>query len=360
MIEKIKIDNFKSIDNLELELKNLTLLTGTNSAGKSTIIQSILFSSDYLDSRILNEYLQSLGDFNDLKNRNLNKKKIIFELISGKKLIVTSINFENMLIKSARGNNILEYGENLFYLEYGKNLFYLSADRIKPREIEPFKNIVEQNEKEFGINGEMLISCYENFKNTPINDNLIQKIDSVSKTLQSQIDYWLKKILDVDITFNTEKISSTYLKTFYKIGDDNLEYKPNNIATGINYLISILILCLSSKKDDVIIIENPEIHLHPKAQSGLSSFLSFVASKGIQLIIETHNDHIINKLCWCVFKKEIDSKDVVIYYKDRDINFEKIEITKDGNFRDSKGDNQFPNGFYEATLNEILEINSQC
>ena len=348
MIDKIEINNFKSIDKLELEFKNLTLLTGTNSAGKSTVIQSILFSSNYLSSKILAEYLDSLGDFSDLKNRNLNEKKINFELINKNSTTTTSIDIDQ----------ISQVGDTADYiLEYGKNLFYLSADRVKPKEIESYKKLFENSKKEFGINGEMIINYYENFKTMQLADNLI--IDESSKTLQSQIDYWLKEILNIDIAFNTEKISSTFLKTFYKIENDNLEYKPNNIATGINYLISILILCLSSKKDDVIIIENPEIHLHPKAQSGLSSFLSFIASKGIQLIIETHNDHIINKIRYSIFKQEIDSDDIIIYYKDRDINFEKIEINNKGYFKYRDRVNKFPDGFYDATLNEIFEINSQ-
>ena len=68
------------------------------------------------------------------------------------------------------------------------------------------------------------------------------------------------------------------------------------MGSGISYLISILIACLGSEEKSTIIIENPEIHLHPKAQSRLCEFLYFVSQSGRQLFVETHSDHIFNGL----------------------------------------------------------------
>ena len=115
---------------------------------------------------------------------------------------------------------------------------------------------------------------------------------------------------------------------------------------------------LSAKKGNIIIIENPEIHLHPKSQAMLGEFFAFIASKGIQLIIETHNDHIINKIRYGVFKGNLQAKDVIIYYRGlKDKRSEKIEITPEGFFKRENGDYGFPEGFYDATLKEIYEIN---
>ena len=55
-----------------------------------------------------------------------------------------------------------------------------------------------------------------------------------------------------------------------------------------------MVVCLSAKENDFIIIENPEIHLHPKAQARLADFFCFVSKSNIQILIETHSDHIFN------------------------------------------------------------------
>jgi len=180
--------------------------------------------------------------------------------------------------------------------------------------------------------------------------------DESSYTLETQVNYWLKYITDIEnIEFFTEKSTPNTVKSFYKI--EGFEFFPENIGSGVSYLLTMLIVCLSAKKGNIIIIENPEIHLHPKSQAKLGEFFSFIAAKGIQLIIETHNDHIINRICYEEFKENIKSKDIVIQYKENsNTQFQKIEIKK-GQFFNKKGENRFPEGFFDATLKEIFEIN---
>ena len=172
--------------------------------------------------------------------------------------------------------------------------------------------------------------------------------------LPRQVNYWLKSILNT--TVETEDIADTnQVKARFK--NSSLSVRPKNIGSGISYITSILVICLSAKKKQIVIIENPEIHLHPKAQSKLGEFLAFVASKGIQIIIETHNDHLINRFRYEVFEGNLKSDEIIIHYKEKDTPFEQIEITENGKFCDKHGENSFPSGFYDATLKEIFKIN---
>ena len=99
-------------------------------------------------------------------------------------------------------------------------------------------------------------------------------------------------------------------------------------------------------------IENPEIHLHPAAQSRLGEFFAFIANAGIQLIIETHCDHLINKLQYLVFKKKFDSENTIIYYKKGIVDtFERIQLNRYGRFEP-----EFPDGFFDATLADLIEM----
>ncbi len=94
----------------------------------------------------------------------------------------------------------------------------------------------------------------------------------------------------------------------------NKNVRPYHVGAGISYIIGILILSLSIDKGKTIILENPEIHLHPKAQSELASFLAFIAKSGVQIIIETHSDHIFNGIRKAVHKNEISNDDVSIQF----------------------------------------------
>jgi len=160
----------------------------------------------------------------------------------------------------------------------------------------------------------------------------------------------------LDTEIKTEEIGGTnHVKASFKNG--NAFVRPKNIGSGISYLTAILIVCLAAKKGQVIIVENPEIHLHPKAQSKIGEFLAFVASKGIQIIIETHNDHIINRFRYEVYKGNLKSNQIIIHYKEGILPFEQIEISGKGFFSNKFGENSFPEGFYDATINEIYKIN---
>ena len=346
MIEKLHIEAFKCFKKESLEFRNLTVLTGTNGSGKSSVIQSLLqlslhTNSDY--SSPLLKYLDFVSDFDEVVNFDMD--------VDSYSLGIDGFG-GNINLSSTRDSGVqfvlTDISEKISYSK--GNLIFLSADRIGPQDTYD-KNINPLDR--FGIYGEYAISFLEKARREryQVIDELVQ---GDRKFLDSQVNYWLYHILDTEI--ETEEIDSTnQIKARFKNGSEFV--RPKNIGSGISYLASILIICLSAKKEQVIIIENPEIHLHPKAQAKLGEFLAFVASKGIQIIIETHNDHLINRICYEQFKGILSSTEVIIHYKESSKKqFETLEIVE-GNFKNHNGENRFPEGFYDATLNEIFEIN---
>lgn len=67
-----------------------------------------------------------------------------------------------------------------------------------------------------------------------------------------------------------------------------------NVGYGISYLLPIIVVGLMADKGSMMIVENPEAHLHPSAQSQIGKFLAMVAATGTRVVIETHSDHLVN------------------------------------------------------------------
>lgn len=382
MLKNLSIKNFKNIEEEKFELSNLTIFTGLNSSGKTSVLQSLLLLSrkySLQPSADLNHYTSFFSKFSEVRNKYLKEdittivatsekgeeytytlneqgiEEVDYSIL--KKLAPTikkSISSEENK-KNKSKEDFLEYIEkianmtsNLF--SYENSLYYLSANRIGPEDISQISH-----EKKVGINGEYLVGYLAQNKLKNV-DSVIQKFED-NATLAYQVDKWLKDILGIDISANLDIVDDMHAKLSFDI-EGVTKLSPLNVGSGNSYLLKLLILCLSCVKDDIVIIENPEIHLHPKAQAKLGEFFSFLAENGIQIILETHSEHLINKVRYQVKKNEISNKKVHIYYKAsiRD-NFSAIDIDDTGHFVDKENQRvPFPTGFFDTSLENLMEI----
>jgi predicted ATPase len=132
-------------------------------------------------------------------------------------------------------------------------------------------------------------------------------------------------------------------------------YKPTNVGYGYSYVLPIIVAGLVAKPGEILIVENPEAHLHPFAQSILAKFLTLVSLKDVQVIVESHSEHILNGLRLAVNTKLIKNEQLSVLYFDREYEryFEKINIDDNGGI-----DNWPPDFFDQATndLNQLLGI----
>lgn len=350
MIEKFSIKGFKCFEDEHFDLSKLTLLTGINSGGKSSFIQALLLLSQTITSKNLsplNGHLVSVGDFIEARNFITNSKEFIITVIEEDQTLSYSFKEEdNMCI-----SKVIENSDTLNQaFDYNnKNIHYLSADRIGVKDI--YDKNLDQTDK-YGVFGEYVFDYFEKNKLTPLNSNLVK--DKSSVTLESQLNYWLKYILKTEISVE-DIIGTDRVKVQYSY-QGSRKLRPSNIGSGVSYIISVLLICLSSKENDLIILENPEIHLHPKAQSKLTDFFVFIANIGIQLIIESHSDHIFNGLRKNICKKKISQKSVVIYFfelKDELSKPIKIYINKFGQIENHQ-DGLFDQ--FDDDLNELLGL----
>jgi predicted ATPase len=353
MLNKLKIENFKCIGSQEFELKALTILTGINSSGKSSVLQAILLLSSFYSksNKSKADFLAShFSVFDEIRNKYKNARSLNISAQSAQS------KFHNFHLSQSEQPddsiliNVLRSDSNQLELDCDNNLYYLSANRTGQEDIASF----DKNQK-IGNAGEYIFGYFHDKKNEAIEDSLI-KFEK-NETLKFQVNEWLKYILDLPISLNTEKVSASVIKVSFD-SDGLNEINPFNLGAGASYLVKILIISLLCRKEDLLLIENPEIHLHPKAQSRLGEFFTWIAKAGIQLIVETHSEHLINKIKYQIYKTSLPATDVIIYYKPSiEENFIQLNINENGKFKDIDGNNViFPSGFFDSTLKELLEI----
>lgn len=291
IISTIGIKNFKSIAELQMECKDLNILIGTNSSGKSTIQQALLLAGQNMaEEEGLNGSLIQLGSFEENKCRYSTQKEIEITLNDMDNGCVT----KQLVLGDGEYEIHTEFKDEEDYKEWTENLDienrklqYLSCHRIGPQ------NVYKKNmtlEDVIGVDGEYAISYLNRHGKDMLEPALCK--GNMDYTLLGQVNWWLSYIADTTIT--TEEIVGTDLvKASYQMYDME-RIRPTNIGSGISYLITVLIVCLSSPEKGIIDIENPEIHLHPSAQAKVCEFLYFIVNAGRQIFVETHSDHIFN------------------------------------------------------------------
>jgi predicted ATPase len=164
-----------------------------------------------------------------------------------------------------------------------------------------------------------------------VNDELYRGNDAQS-VIQQTIE-WLGYILEgakIDIKGRDKESSVLYMLLNNR--NNAYSYKPTNVGFGYSYILPLIVTGLIAKKDQIIVIENPEAHLHPRAQSKISEFFAKVASCGVQVFIESHSEHILNGLRVSSLKPEIkiNYDELAIHYFDESFNSEKLLIDNKG------------------------------
>jgi predicted ATPase len=330
MLNELVINKFKCFDHVEVKLNKLNVFAGTNSSGKSSAIQAFLLLCNNANKNAspLNGMWLRLGAFDECRNHKLNARSFDVGVCKGNELFKAEFrslddegnDVEVFLIKES---NVLQ---ELINLEKG-HVYYLPANRIGPEDIYQ-KNFDRINH--LGNKSEYIVDFL--FKNRKKEVTPVLVIDNASFTLEHQVNYWLGKLFGIKNVIQDLGLSNT-LSLEYSFHNGR-PVRPYHMGSGVSFAIGVIVTCLFAEPGDIIVIENPEIHLHPRAQSELTEFLCCVANAGIQIILETHSDHVFNGIRKAIVKKEIKNTDTVIHFfqlNDRELsNNTLVELNEQG------------------------------
>lgn len=364
MIKEIKLKNFKVFEEETFNIKPLTLITGVNGMGKSTLIQSLLLLKQNYELGYLSnpkKQLRLRHDFVNLESAG----DVCYTFAEEKNVCI--------FIKEDNGNEyqwILDANEagseEINYIYTGGDIHGLSLfdDRFIFLEAERWGPKSSYNKSEsrayntsLGIQGELTPAYLNNALavNEEIGIKEMRHLSLKEEQIQltENVNAWMAQIMQIPfLKANATEIDKDKIRLEYGMaGTKGKKYSALQVGFGFTYCLPIIVALLRAKANDLLIFENPEAHLHPFAQVELGKLIALAASKGVQIIIESHSDHILNSLRLARKEGVISQEDLNVIFVQRDFGLsddmdityiDEIQITNEGKL------NKRPKNFFDS------------
>ena len=345
-LRSFEFSNLKCFLALRLSLAPLTLFTGFNSAGKSTALQSLLLLAQSLrldsDSKYLplNGPVIQLGTLGEVLSDKAEEQQI--EISVSTMLEQISWNFKatdpriegietgkyslyvEKVVHQTEGFKTQEWDDKMWrssnpdsssseLINALKNIIFLNSERGKIRDLYPFPDDISVVHADVGCEGQYAPWWYVRETDEKIEPARRHPGESAG-SLRRQVDAYLNDLFP-GARATADKIEGTHLIRFrFSDGAKSDWRHPANIGYGLTYAFPIIVAILLAKKEQVLIVESPEGHLHPRAQSRMGEMLSRIAATGVQILVESHSDHVLNGIRLAVKQKTIQHSDIAVHF----------------------------------------------
>jgi predicted ATPase len=401
IINKLGLKNFKCFKEVEVDFSKITLLTGENSSGKSSLIYGLLapFQSEGFPLYLFpNGKYVNMGDFEEISFKNSKNNKIEINIASrgfwsdyiSTQWILDSVNKlpklyhlktlidDTTLDISLDGDiylcnlynadnakliqevEITEFGEFYFYPE---NKDILRISKIMDNFLD--WRIDLELDRTLNFIGSYRIYPERTYYQKPKSS---RQILTSGEGYIDQILEWKEKMYG---EFNELITILKDLKLLYgvkpqKFGGGRFDLKVKikkssnwaslaDVGFGVSQLLPIIVADLQLDDNSTLIMAQPETHLHPSIQAELGTYLvKQVNQSEKQYIVETHSEYLINRLRLCIVKGEIKPEDVAVYYFENTVKegsiAHRIEFTKHGQILNA------PPGFFDTYMMDTMNI----
>jgi len=406
MITKLLLNNFRSIREAEVELGKITVLTGPNNSGKSSIIyglltlKNIVLNPNQAMDGFLNLGFINMGGFTQtvfLKKESLdittsievsrNEIKSQYTAILGKKkssLILKTFKPYNISLdidvtfpypanKTASADVTGTSGmaqvvwngisPNISITPLAKGEMLIGTKEVPDAKVDSPESLQESiNAPIEELRGVDFIPLRRGFtkpsySSVPMQAQLLSEEElatvlGANRELEGKVAHYLERLID------------RVFQVRYIGGTANFNLQARDRATGLvcdlvnegfgtNQLVTILTKCLREEAS-TICIEESEIHLHPELMDKLVDvFVSIAQDEGKSFVISTHSEHIVLSLLNKVAQNKIKPDDVCVYYlskEGKETKIEKQEVNEKGQVKGGL------KGFYEAELKQVKDF----
>ncbi len=358
IFKNLSLTHFKSLKEVNLEFAPITLITGANGVGKSSVIQSLLLIKN--TSENIHRYKRFEVELNGPFHLSLGRADSVLSFMHDYNQILMSLEMEGGLITytydvdSIRHPYSLQVNEtkssSMSYLQ-NVPFHYLHAERLGPRKGLPFN---PTSWIYTGYQGEFV-------------NHAIERADQMSRTVHSslfaesalprfstQVEAWMQLLIpdfrlqvksQMDVEMVTIQYSNSHLGGFIS---------PTSTGFGITYALPIITsgLLASMEEHGLLIVENPEAHLHPYSQSRMGQFLALVSMAGVQVIVETHSEHVVNGMRLQLAMKKATDLGMVYFFSQENglTGTQKIEVKPNGEL------SSWPKGFFDQEEKDLYEL----
>jgi predicted ATPase len=363
MISNLQLENFKRFENQSLAIGNLTLLSGLNGMGKSSVLQSLLLLRQSYQQRLLestglalNGDLVRIGTARDALFEEAKEEKIEFNLTfknANKATWQFGYDPKADVLELISPRVLSEtYKESLFSDDFQ----YLQAERLGPRTSFAMSDFQVRQHRQLGTMGEYTAHFLSIFRDLAIPNSALGHPQAQSMNLLSQVEAWLSEISPGTRIHVTDNPGMDLVSLQYSFGQSK-EYRATNVGFGITYTLPVITAILSAKPGALLLLENPEAHLHPKGQARIGDLLAQAAAQNVQIILETHSDHVLNGIRLAVHAGKLDSDAVRLHFFQRKA-FQKENISEviSPKMNRSGRMDKWPEGFFDEWDNSLATL----
>ena len=334
MLTQLDIEHFKCFDLLRLPLCPLTLLSGANASGKSSVLQTLVLlhqtmrEHEWSTRLMLNGPVLRAGTVSDVVDKVHGRRTFGIGVADGElpcRWVFSGERSEmSMTVDSVKVGDIWsKEPEMLRYLlpvcedeaitslaDRLRGLTYITAERVGPREVYTIED--RQIAPVVGPMGEHAVSVLHWGRDERVLDELA--LPGVATTRLRQVEERMRTLFPgfALILQQVQQVNAVTLGL--RTSDDTSFHRPVHVGFGLTQILPIVIAALSASKEDILLIENPEVHLHPAGQGLVGQFLADVARAGVQVVVETHSDHVLNGIRRSVRAGRLTPEQVAIHF----------------------------------------------
>jgi len=318
MIQLLRLNNFKCFDHVEVPFSPLTILSGVNGSGKSSVLQAILLVRQSVDMKTrqissleLRGSRIEIGSGEDILHEDADEDFLEFQInATNGGSVCTKFAYDREADRLS-AETPSEFPSGFALLD--DPLITVPADRQGPQRVYPLSQLNAET-YQFGQRAEFALSLLASVASKLIDEDDPRRSDCDSRRIVDLVNFYIAS-LSPGASLISEKLAladaiiAQY--RFERPGDAiSKGFKPINVGFGLSSTMPVIIALISAPKGSTLLIENPEAHLHPRGQTELGYLCARTAAAGVQVVVETHSDHFLNGVRISAKRGIIRSEDV--------------------------------------------------
>lgn len=416
MLTAISLEAFKCFrGKTTLPLGRFNVLAGVNGRGKSSALQPLLcmaqtLAARFRDSIQLNGVLIELGTMSEVRSRDVPAREpmtwafefevegwwrryeyslltsAVDELRAQVARVVISggseseVNYEREFVLDASGKyresksetaveaanrtlddidvtlGVDQHASSALGQAALARLHYLCAERLGPRSFAPRSSLGDWIT--VGPRGEYTAEVLAWTKRDQVQLEEARCVpgdrarSEIAQTVYDQTGAWLSEIFEggaIEVETPDPAIHAIRMNS-----DGRAQFvRPLHTGFGFSYVLPVIVAGLIARAGEMLVVENPEAHLHPMAQSRLAQFLGRVAAAGIQVFVETHSENVLLGARLALKDGTLSQPDdisVLYFGRDAESPVQRIPVEGEGRIR------IWPDGFFDQTSSDLAQL----